>query len=157
MILKTVSLSFLLACASSMAFAQHGHRGGPPQEAIDACSGAAPEQICRFEGRRGEVNGTCREVRDGSVACVPDRASEYGQRRGRGGDANDAGNYQSRHGGGRRGPPPEAYTACEGLSEGGACSVETPRGTMNGTCRVPRRGSRQEASLVCAPTRGARR
>ncbi len=157
MILKTVWATLLLACASSVAFAQHGHRGGPPQEAIDACTGAALEQACRFEGRRGEVNGTCHEVRDGSVACVPDRARAHGQRRGRGDDADDTSGYQSRHGGGHRGPPPEAYTACEGLSEGGACSVETPHGTLSGTCRAPRRGPQEEAGLVCAPTRGARR
>jgi len=153
MILRTVSVSLLLACASSMALAQPGPRGGPPQAAIDACTGVSLEQACRFEGRRGEVNGTCREVRDGSVACVPDNAPEHRQGRGRGA-AYGAGGSQSRHGGGRRGPPPEAYTACEGLSDGGACSVETPHGTLSGTCRVPRRGSQQETRLICAPEGG---
>jgi len=153
MILKTVSVALLLVCASSMTLAQPGPRGGPPQEAIDACSGVSLEQACRFENPHGELNGTCREVRDGSVACVPDNAPEHRQGSGRG-RAYDAGDSQSRNGGGRRGPPPEAYTACEGLSEGGACSVETPHGTLSGTCRVPRRGSLQEASLICAPAGG---
>ena len=148
MTLKTVSVSFLLACASCVALGQPGPRGRPPQEAIDACTGVSLEQACRFESRHGELSGTCREVRDGSVACVPDNASEHRQGRGRG-RAYDAGGSQSRNGGGRRGPPPEAYTACEGLSEGGACSVETPHGTLSGTCRVPRHRSLQEASLIC--------
>ncbi|WP_035075532.1 DUF1566 domain-containing protein [Maridesulfovibrio zosterae] len=33
-----------------------------------------------------------------------------------------------------QGPPPEAYTACEGLSSGEDCTVETPRGTLSGIC-----------------------
>lgn len=39
--------------------------------------------------------------------------------------------------GGRRhqGPPPEAYTACEGKSEGDTAEFESPRGdTVTGTC-----------------------
>ncbi len=38
---------------------------------------------------------------------------------------------------GRRhqGPPPEAYTACEGKSEGDTAEFESPRGdTVTGTC-----------------------
>lgn len=35
----------------------------------------------------------------------------------------------------RQGPPPEAYTACEGKSEGDAAEFESPRGdTVTGTC-----------------------
>jgi len=38
-------------------------------------------------------------------------------------------------GGRRHGPPPEAYTACEGKSEGDAAEFESPRGnTVTGTC-----------------------
>ena len=40
-------------------------------------------------------------------------------------------------GGGRQhhGPPPEAYTACEGKSEGDTASFESPHGdTVTGTC-----------------------
>ena len=35
----------------------------------------------------------------------------------------------------RRGPPPEAIEACAGASEGQECVVETPHGTLEGTCR----------------------
>ena len=35
----------------------------------------------------------------------------------------------------RHGPPTEAYTACEGKSEGDTASFESPRGdTVTGTC-----------------------
>ena len=40
---------------------------------------------------------------------------------------------------GRRyqGPPPEAYTACEGKSEGDAAEFESPHGdTVTGTCEM---------------------
>ena len=37
----------------------------------------------------------------------------------------------------RQGPPPEAYTACEGKSEGDAAEFEGPRGeTVTGTCEL---------------------
>ena len=36
--------------------------------------------------------------------------------------------------GGHRGPPPEAFEACEDLEDGDACTVETPHGTVEGTC-----------------------
>lgn len=46
-------------------------------------------------------------------------------------------NEASARGSGRRhhGPPPEAYTACEGKSEGDTAAFESPRGdTVTGTC-----------------------
>lgn len=43
-------------------------------------------------------------------------------------------------------PPPEAFEACDGAAEGQACTVETPHGTLSGTCQMPR-GNR----LVCVP------
>ncbi len=37
----------------------------------------------------------------------------------------------------RQGPPPEAYTACEGKSEGDTAEFESPRGdTVTGTCEM---------------------
>ena len=49
--------------------------------------------------------------------------------------------------------PAEAFTACEGLSSGTACSVTTPRGTMTGTCK----DFKGEGTLVCAPAGGKKR
>jgi len=39
--------------------------------------------------------------------------------------------------GGHQGPPPEAYSACEGKSEGDTAEFESPRGdTVTGTCEM---------------------
>ena len=48
---------------------------------------------------------------------------------------------------GRRGPPPEAFEACSAASEGETCTVETPHGTLQGTCRQ----ARGQDGLVCVP------
>ncbi|HKI49833.1 MAG TPA: hypothetical protein VKA69_10935 [Desulfobacteria bacterium] len=42
---------------------------------------------------------------------------------------------EQRPGGRHHGPPPEAYTACEGKSAGDTAQFESPRGdTITGTC-----------------------
>ncbi len=46
----------------------------------------------------------------------------------------------------RRGPPPEALTACEGLSEAAACSFSGRRGDVSGQCVIAR-----DDQLACAP------
>lgn len=46
-------------------------------------------------------------------------------------------------------PPQEAFAACNGISEGGGCAVETPHGTLEGTCRIPP----EEEQVVCVPTK----
>ena len=51
-----------------------------------------------------------------------------------------------------KGPPAEAFTACESLSVDDACSMSTPRGDMEGTCKgAP---NDQEGPLACAPAGG---
>ncbi len=47
-------------------------------------------------------------------------------------------------------PPPEAFTACNSKSTEENCTVKTPHGTINGTCKTPPRGK----SLICVPTHG---
>lgn len=47
----------------------------------------------------------------------------------------------------RRGPPPEAFEACSGASQGQACTVDTPHGTLEGTCEP----ARDRDELVCVP------
>ncbi len=47
-------------------------RRGPPPEALEACSASAEGDQCSFETPRGDtVSGTCRQVKDGQMACVP--------------------------------------------------------------------------------------
>jgi len=47
-------------------------------------------------------------------------------------------------------PPQEALNACVNLSQGAACSFNTPNGQINGTCNLPP-GSQQ---LACVPAGG---
>lgn len=42
-------------------------------------------------------------------------------------------------------PPQSAIDACNGLSQGDSCSLQTPNGTLNGTCSVI------ENQLACQP------
>jgi hypothetical protein len=52
--------------------------------------------------------------------------------------------------GGMSEPPQEAYAACEELTQGAACTVQTPDGELNGTCLIPP----QQSQLVCVPEGG---
>jgi hypothetical protein len=54
---------------------------------------------------------------------------------------------QNNQSGGQQQPPPEAFTACNGLAQNATCSVQTPNGTLNGTCQ-----SIQD-QLACVPNR----
>jgi hypothetical protein len=47
-------------------------------------------------------------------------------------------------------PPQEAIIACSGLSSGASCSVNTPNGSISGTCQTPPNLSQ----LVCVPAGG---
>ncbi len=58
-------------------------------------------------------------------------------------------------GGRRQGPPPEAYTACEGKSAGDKAEFESPRGdTVTGTCE--QQGDRLVLHPDNPPERGGR-
>jgi hypothetical protein len=64
----------------------HGNRPhqGPPPEAIEACSGQAEGDECRFTGRRDDViEGTCLfPPHDEQIlACVPEGGPPHGPRR----------------------------------------------------------------------------
>ena len=43
----------------------------PPQEAIDACSGASESDPCEFTAPVGTITGTCMQIED-QLACVPE-------------------------------------------------------------------------------------
>lgn len=47
-------------------------RGGPPQEAISACSGKRDGASCSFTTPRGSISGSCRSIQS-DLACVPRR------------------------------------------------------------------------------------
>lgn len=46
-----------------------------------------------------------------------------------------------------RRPPKEAVDACVNKASGDACSFESPRGTVEGTCWAPR----EDLPLACRP------
>lgn len=48
------------------------HRG-PPEAALEACSGAVQGDPCSFEGRRGDtLEGTCEAPAEKPLACRPE-------------------------------------------------------------------------------------
>ena len=61
-----------LIALASVAVAQPGERRGPPPEAVQACADQEAATRCAFDGRRGVVEGVCRVVPDGQLACVPE-------------------------------------------------------------------------------------
>jgi len=109
---------------------QGGRGFGPPPEAYRVCEGKAAGNTAQFTGPGGEtVTGTCRT--DGErLVLRPDRSP---------GNSED----------GRRGPPPEAYKACEGKTVGSTAQFVDPRGeTLKGTC------GEENGKLVLRPDRG---
>jgi hypothetical protein len=94
-----------------------GGRGfGPPPEAYQACVGKTAGATAQFTNPEGEVvTGTCREA-DGRLVLRPDQPKGQGRE-------------------GRHGPPPEAYTACEGKNAGAVSQFTDPRGeVLKGVC-----------------------
>lgn len=106
---------------------QGGPRFGPPPEAYTACEGKNAGDAAQFVSPRGEtVKGTCEQEGD-RLVLRPDRP-------------------KGNSGGRRHGPPPEAYTACEGKSAGSLAQFVDPRGEMvKGTCEE------EDGKLVLRP------
>lgn len=140
----------LTALASNVAIAQQ--RMGPPQEAFDACSGSSAGSSCSFEGPRGTINGTCGTIPEDNskMVCKPSNRQGPGMgRQGGAGQMNGPGQRGTTGGGmnDRRGPPPEALSACEGSNEGNSCSFTGRNGeALSGSCRS------HGDQLACAPS-----
>ena len=66
---------------------------------------------------------------------------------GQGQPAGQVGGVQGQQG---QQPPQEAITACLGLSSGASCSINTPNGTVTGTCGAPPNSTQ----LACMPAGG---
>ncbi|MBT3390701.1 MAG: arylsulfotransferase (ASST) [Chloroflexi bacterium] len=45
-------------------------QGGPPQRALDACTGLAADASCSFEGQKGTVSGSCKNQQN-QLVCAP--------------------------------------------------------------------------------------
>lgn len=108
-------------------------RRGPPPEAYTACENKADGDTAQFENPRGKtVIGTCEQEGEKMVLRPNNRKGGKGK--------------------GRRGPPPEAYTACESKSAGDTAQFESPRGkTVTGTCE------QEGEKMVLRPDRHNRR
>ncbi len=91
-------------------------RQGPPPEAYSACEGKKAGESSSFTDHRGEtLTGSC-EQENGRLVLRPER------NKGQGGER-------------RQGPPPEAYTACQGKKAGEVSQFVDPRGeTLSGNC-----------------------
>ena len=83
-----------------------GDRRGPPPEALNACTGHAPESSCLVETPHGSLSGFCHAPEGRPLACVPPH----------------------------HGMLPEALEACSGVEVGEACALDTPRGAHEGRC-----------------------
>ncbi|WP_428624841.1 DUF1566 domain-containing protein [Sedimenticola sp.] len=67
---RIMGLGFLWIVMHS-ASAQQPMRGGPPPEALTACSSAQSGEACRFTAPHGTVSGVCRQMREPQLVCVP--------------------------------------------------------------------------------------
>ncbi len=110
------TLGLLLLCGSTVDAAFQG----PPAEALEACASQSEGNPCNFSAPHGMVSGSCLNTH-GGIACVPERGPVQNQGRSSG----------ERRGG----PPAEAFSACDGLASGDACTVQTPHGNLQGRCR----------------------
>lgn len=84
----------------------------PPYFKIPSWHGGNPGESGMRKGSRGNIQNFGSNMGQGQM-----KQNAMGQGRGN-----------------RQGPPEEAFTACEGLSQGDECTVQTPRGTLNGVC-----------------------
>jgi hypothetical protein len=66
---KSLIVPFLLLAPLSLQ--AQPPMGGPPPEAFSACSGKTSGAECRFAAPHGEVSGTCRQMRQPELICVP--------------------------------------------------------------------------------------
>ena len=88
--IKLATLTMVLLTTSALATARHhgeeggqkGQRSGPPTVAIEACSDLALDDVCQFEGRRGNVSGTCVLPSDNedTLACKPEGHGDRSER-----------------------------------------------------------------------------
>ncbi len=108
---------------------QQSSRQGPPPEAYTACEGKNAGDTAEFKNPQGgTVTGKCEQEGD-RLVLRPDRP-------------------KGSQGGGRQGPPPEAYTACEGKNAGDTAEFKNPQGgTVTGKCE------QQGDRLVLRPDR----
>jgi hypothetical protein len=116
---------------------------GPPPEALSACEGLSAGSVCSVTIPARTLEGSCR-VGPGEgapLACAPRPPSGEGAVPGSPLVPPPCGMPPM-------GPPPEALSACEGLSAGSGCTVTIPARTLEGSCLA---GPGEGAPLACVP------
>ncbi len=144
--MHAILVLMLAAPLAGTAYAQAGDNGrrvGPPEEAFTACEGRQAGDVVSFENRRGNtIEATCQQ-RGERLVAMPER--RCGPKGGNAGQAADGAGRSGK----RCGPPEQAFTACEGQSEGAAVTLTTPRGReVEATCRSI------DGRLAAVPARG---
>lgn len=100
----------------------------PPKEAYNACASSKAQDKCAVTLDDRTIDGTCAADADAVLFCRPAHPP----------------------GGHHRGPPPEAFTACEGKAAAAACTVQHHDQSVNGTCE---QGPDGGDKLACRPER----
>lgn len=99
------------------------------------------------------VAGCAGSTTEDSTASLTSAVSKNGSSSGTTDTSANAEGERSGKGDHHRGPPPEAFTACEGKAAGDACSVTTPDGeTLAGTCASPPADA-PDTRIACRPDR----
>jgi hypothetical protein len=115
-------------CAVSARADESSHKGGgPPKQAVEACTSKAAGDACSVTFDNGHASeGTCHTGADAAspLACMPKHM--------------------------HHGPPKEAIDACKSLAAGATCSVTFDDHTIDGTCQARHDG---EGPLACHPAK----
>lgn len=128
-----------VAPSNEQTLPEAGNAGGPPQQAIDACTDEAVGATCSFGlPSRSNIVGTCITLPNSSqLTCVPQGQGRQPTQDGQIPQVNNAGS-----------PPQQALKACTNLARDATCSFSLPNGAnIAGTCNnAPNSGE-----LACAP------
>ena len=84
-----IALALMFAASLSVSLAnaepdgRDGRRGGPPQEAFDACVEKVEGDACSFSGYRGDATGSCIVPPRGeeTLVCAPENGGRDHERR----------------------------------------------------------------------------
>ena len=98
------------------------------EQAKIACQDKQENDSCEMESPRGKMPGKCNSMND-TLSCRPERTN-------RGPGDRDAMFQQMQE---------NAAAACQDKTEGAECTMQNPRGDMQGTCKT------QEGKMLCSP------
>ncbi len=123
--------------------------GDPSRYAEGRGSEGQEDQVRIYNYARCVRNGVTAEILTGGEVdpFVGGRAAGPGNSQGQ----TDGASGSAPNRGDQSGPPQAALDACTGLTSGSACSIDTPQGTLGGSCATVPSGD-----LACVPEGGPR-